>query len=73
MVKAMDYESDRGLRACWIPGTGDFFFFFFFYDDDWWDDAQQRRRAKRERRRAGMSAANVGASLFYIALFNNKH
>ena len=57
MVKA-------GLRACSIPGTGDFFFFNFFFIMMMVERlAVAHASAKRERRRAIMSAENVGASI----------
>ena len=53
----MDFRSDGG-SACRFD-YGQFFFLFFLflfvYDDD--------SEAKRERRHAGISAANVGASI----------
>ena len=62
MVKAMDFRSDGTLRAGSIPGMDNFFFFSFFMM------MVERRTAaqantKRKRRRAGMSAANVVASI----------
>ena len=58
---AMDFVSEEGCVHVRIPGWAIFkFFFYFFYDDD---GGATQASAKRERRHAGMSAANVGASL----------
>ena len=64
------------LRAGSILGTSGFFYFFFFFfacfvffytSVEVERCAAAQTRAKLEQRqRAGMSAANVGASIFYV-------
>ena len=54
------------LSAGSIPATDDFFFYFLY--DDGGATCSMQVSAKRELRRTGMSAAYVGASLYYVRI-----
>ena len=69
MVKALAYESEEDCVHVRIPAWAIFFFFFFLFFMMMMVErrAAAQASAKRQRRRAGMSAANVGASKYYIS------
>ena len=59
MDKAIDFESEVVRVHVRIPVRANFFFMMMMVERR----AAAQASAKRERRRAGMTAANVGASM----------
>ena len=65
MVKAMDYEYERVCVHVRFPAWAIFFFFYMMMMVE--QRAAAQASANRERRSAGMSAANVGASIIHVS------